>query len=94
MIILTDTQAAQVRGVSPSDAYAALEPVPLKDGTWTLGEQVLDDPAHADVKTFMAALPRKEVLDAARYSEAESAVLQILMTGKHYTDAGYRGGRQ
>lgn len=74
MIILTDEQAAIVRGVSPHDGGAMLDPVPLKDGAWMLGEQVLDDPAHADVREFLAALPKATPAKADRYDdEADKA---------------------
>ncbi|MEX0853644.1 MAG: hypothetical protein WD036_10250 [Bauldia sp.] len=73
MIILTAAEADKVRGLSPTDPTAAIEPVPLKpapgsdpgDGTFLLSEQVLVDPAHADVRHFLAALPTAADIDAA-----------------------------
>lgn len=57
MIILTSQQAAQVRGISPTVSYAALDPVPLRDGTFMLPEEVINDPAHADVKALLQSCP-------------------------------------
>lgn len=71
MIILTAAEADKVRGVSPSDNHRAIDPVPLKDGTFMLGEEVLADPAHADVKPFLAALPTVKTLDPALVYDPE-----------------------
>lgn len=60
MIVLTATEAEQVRG--GSSAGAALEPVALADGvTFVLPEAVLDDPAHADKHNMLLGLPRREI---------------------------------
>lgn len=58
MIVLTAGEAEKVRGRSPKDEGQALDPVPLKDGRFMLAEDVLDDPAHDDVRGFLAMLPR------------------------------------
>jgi len=71
MIILTEEEAAKVRGISPNNSGAALNPVPLKDGTYYLGEEVLSDPAHADVRTFLEA--RIKALDKTKqYVEGDA----------------------
>ncbi len=68
MIILTAADAAKVLGRSPPPYdYAALEPFPLKDGTYMLPEEVLLDPAHADVRDFLAALPTKTPAKAEQF---------------------------
>jgi hypothetical protein len=69
MIILTAEQAEQVRGISPLNGSAALDPQPLKDGAFELHEDVILDPANADVHDFLAGLPRREVLAAERYGK-------------------------
>lgn len=61
MIIMDATEAEKVRGSSPKDAGRVLVPMPLLDGRFMLGEEVLDDPAHEDVRQFLAALPREEL---------------------------------
>jgi len=53
MIVLTREEAETVLGPSPIQPDSALEPVPLKDGTYVLPEDVLDDPANADVAAFL-----------------------------------------
>lgn len=65
MIVLTADEAAKVRGISPTQENAGLDPVPLKDGTFILGEEVLSDPAHADVRAFLAKLPTVKSIDAS-----------------------------
>ncbi len=65
MIILTSAQASKVVGISPSDHGAALQPQPLRDGTWTLPEEVMADKAHADVAPFLATLPTVKTIDPA-----------------------------
>lgn len=57
MIILTAALADKVRGRSPSVSRSALWPIPLKDGTYFLPEEVLNDPAHADVTALLKAAP-------------------------------------
>lgn len=68
MIILTADEAANVRGRSPKDRGRAIEPVPLKDGRFMLGEEVLDDPSNTDVREFLASLPREPVEKLPVYS--------------------------
>lgn len=58
MIVLTAEEADKVRGRSPRDAGCALDPVQLMDGRYMLPPEVLDDPAHDDVRGFLAILPR------------------------------------
>lgn len=59
VIILTADEAEKVRGRSPKDRGCAVYPVPLKDGRCFIGLEVLDDPAHDDVRDFLAAMPRE-----------------------------------
>jgi hypothetical protein len=53
MISLTREEAEYVLGKSPSHEHHALEPVPLKDGTYVLPEDVLDGEENADVYDFL-----------------------------------------
>ena len=81
MIILTTEDADKVRGISPTKGFAALDPVPLKDGTFMLPDEVLTDLAHADVKDFLAGLPTipfDEISALLIYGEADSAELEAL----------------
>lgn len=71
MIVLTAEQASAVRGRSPEDAGAALDPVPLKDGRFMLGDEVLSDPAHEDVWPLLAKLPVEPVEKLPTYTEAD-----------------------
>jgi hypothetical protein len=58
MIILTEQQAEQVRGIVNN---AGLDPILLKTGEYVLGEQVLLDAAHAHHHELLASLPKREV---------------------------------
>jgi len=58
MIILTEQQAEQVRGIVNN---AGLDPILLKSGEYALGEQVLLDAAHAHHHELLASLPKREV---------------------------------
>jgi len=58
MIILTEEQANQVRGIVNN---AGLDPILLKSGEYVLGEQVLLDAAHAHHHELLASLPKREV---------------------------------
>lgn len=71
MIVLTAEEAAKIRGRSPLAAGHALDPVPLKDGRFFLGPEVLDDPAHEDVRSFLASLPREPLEKLPIYTEAD-----------------------
>lgn len=77
MIVLTAEDADKVRGRSPKDRGAALDPVPLKDGRFMLGEQVLDDPAHEDARDFLAALPREPIEKLPVYQEEDAKPASI-----------------
>lgn len=61
MIVLTAEEAEKVRGASPRKAGHVLVPVPLKDGRFMLGEEALEDETHADVRDFLASLPRAPI---------------------------------
>ena len=58
MIYLTVEQADHVRGSTANGAY--LSPVPIADGRFILGENVLTDPDHAMHYDYLAALPTGE----------------------------------
>lgn len=65
LILLTSSQADAVRGPSTTMEGAALEPIALTDGRFVLPVAVLDDPAHAAHRDFLAALPRATYADIA-----------------------------
>jgi len=71
MIVLTAEEADKVRGRSPKDATAAIAPVALKDGLFFLGEEVLADPLHEDVRDFLAAMPIAPLEKLPVYTEAD-----------------------
>jgi hypothetical protein len=54
MISLNRADAEYVLGVSPTHSYSALEPAPLKDGSYWLPEDVITDPANVDLMDFLA----------------------------------------
>jgi hypothetical protein len=62
MIIMTLDEAEYVLGPSPTVEHSALEPAPLPSGEYVLPEEVIPDPANADVKQFLEGLPVREVL--------------------------------
>lgn len=70
-LVLTAEEAEKVRGRSTKDAGCALVPAPLKDGRFILGPEVLDDPAHDDVRDFLASLPREPLEKLPIYTEAD-----------------------
>jgi hypothetical protein len=65
MFQLSQTDAAKVRGISPTNTHAALDPNPLKDSTYIVPEDVVADPAHGDIKTFLLSKPTIKDGDAA-----------------------------
>lgn len=71
MIILTEEEVIKVVGISPKDSYARIEPVPLKDGTYMLGEEVLEDPKHDDLMEILSNLPRKDIKELLVYTEED-----------------------
>jgi hypothetical protein len=73
MIVLTAEEAEKIKGRSPRDSGRAILPVPLTDGRFMLGEEVLDDPAHDDVRDFLAAMPREPLEKLPIYTEADAA---------------------
>lgn len=56
LMILTAAQAARVRG--QSTPMAALDPIPLTGGTYLLGDEVLNDKAHAKHHALLSTLPK------------------------------------
>lgn len=66
VILLTSAEADAVRGPSAeAPTRAALQPVALTDGRFILGVEVLDDPAHAEARAFLAALPTAPAAEIA-----------------------------
>jgi hypothetical protein len=57
-IVLTAGQADHVRGPSISTPAAALNPIERQGGTFILGVEVLDDPAHIAHREYLEALPQ------------------------------------
>lgn len=57
VIVLTAAEMEKVRGRSPVKDGCEIDPVALKDGRFMLGPQVLDDPAHDDVREFLRSRP-------------------------------------
>ena len=72
MIVLTAEEAEKIKGRSPRDSGHAILPVPLTDGRFILGEEVLDDPAHDDVRDFLAAMPREPLETLPIYTEKDA----------------------
>lgn len=56
MISLTLEQANEVKGYS--DPMHALDPIKLKDGSYVLPVNVLDDPFHAEHHELLNTLPQ------------------------------------
>lgn len=77
MIVLTAEEADKIKGRSPKDRGHALLPTPLKDGRFFLGPEVLDDPAHDDVRDFLAALPREPLETLPLYTESDEAPASV-----------------
>jgi hypothetical protein len=76
-IILTAEQAEKVRGISPTNPNAALDPIPLKDGTFMLPKEVLTDPAHADVKELLSTLPLSTDIESKRYKPGDTVSAEV-----------------
>lgn len=90
ILVLSVDDAAKVRGISPTDPNAVLDPVPLKDGTFMLGDEVLVDSAHSDVSQFLAKLPTvKGIAPDNTYGEADVAALNVLAVPR-WNDVGVR----
>lgn len=71
VLILAAEEADKVRGRSPKKDGHALRPTLLKDGRFFLGLEVLNDPAHDDVRDFLAELPRESLEKLPVYTEAD-----------------------
>jgi hypothetical protein len=62
VIILSANEAGAVSGPSSATpSLAAIRPVPLIDGRFILGTNVLTDPAHAAHHDFMSTLPQADL---------------------------------
>lgn len=59
-ILLTDEQAASVRGASSANPAASLNPVERQDGVYILGVEVLSDLAHEAHWAYLSALPQMD----------------------------------
>jgi hypothetical protein len=71
VIVLTQEEASKVRGISPLTGSDEIDPMPLEDGRFFLGVEVLEDPAHEDVREFLASLPREPLEKLPVYTEAD-----------------------
>lgn len=60
-IILSRAERDAIRG--NSSAHAAIEPIELKDGTFVISDQVLDDPDHSQRVTRVVGLRQKARLE-------------------------------
>lgn len=70
LIILTKAEADAIRG--RSSAFAAIEPVALKDGTYMIGSEVLADAAHTQRVKLVANLDKKPMV-----TDADIAALKV-----------------
>lgn len=73
MIFLTADEADKVRGLSPSKDGHALIPIECEDGSFKLGEEVLDDTVFEHVRSFLETLPRGEDKPAKELTTEEAA---------------------
>ena len=57
VIVFSNTVRNQIRGKSPTHPLSQIEPIPLTDGRWYVGTEILSDPAYASSKydAFRAA---------------------------------------
>lgn len=92
MIILTAAQANRMRGRSALRSYAALYPWPLKDGTFMLPEEVLTDPAHADLRPFLLTLPTAAVDPSNMYDGITDAAAFAALNLPPLQSIGVRSG--
>lgn len=72
VIVLTAAQATQVRGPSNETPLAALAPVPLTDGRYILGPEVLTNPNHVEDAAFLAGLPQVDFATVASLMPSRS----------------------
>lgn len=72
-IILTKTERDAIRG--NSSAFAAIEPVALKDGTYVIGDEVLADKAHTQRVKLVANLDKKMTVSKATIDTLAVAVV-------------------
>lgn len=72
-IFLTADEADKVRGLSPLKEGHALIPVETGDGRFMLGVGVLEDPAYAYARDFLAGLPQGVPVAAKELNEEETA---------------------
>lgn len=56
-IVLDKAQAEEVRGPSDVVPWRALDPIAVDDGSFVLGEEVLEDKAHEKHRDMLAKLP-------------------------------------
>ena len=92
MIVLTAEEAEKIKGRSPKDGGCVLYPVPLKDGAFMLGEEVLDDPAHEDARDFLASPPRSDIEKLPIYTETDEqpAAVEVARLTERRTDVWTR----
>jgi len=72
-IFLTAEEADKVRGFSPIQEGHVLIPVDTGDGRFMLGVGVLENPAFAYARDFLARLPQGDPVPAKEVTEAEIA---------------------
>jgi len=75
-IFLTAEEADKVRGFSPFKEGHALIPVETGDGRFMLGTGVLDEPAFAYARDFLASLPQGDPVAVKDMTEAEIAAVE------------------
>lgn len=81
MIFLTAEEADKVRGFSPSKEGHVLIPIECDDGSFKLGEEVLESPAFEHVRDFLAKLPRGEDKPPKALTEEEAAAEESVNFG-------------
>lgn len=77
-VLVADAAAVErVRGRSPRDSGKALDPVPTRDGRFYLGPEVLNDPAHEDVREFLRSMSLVALEKLPVYGESEERPLAL-----------------
>lgn len=78
-IILNAAQAAAIRAANPPGSNRRIEPRALKDGTFLLNADVLDDPGFTGVgkpwRAALLAMPAKTAQTLTQIDTAEAALV-------------------
>lgn len=91
MIVLTSAEARRARGRSPRDPRVAIEPVPLRNGSWILPESVLEEAANGDIADWLSKrpcvkrIPRRLFFDGTQRHDA------MVLAVKRRFAAAHRG---